>query len=385
MLKIVTVVGARPQFIKAAAVSRAIRNHYSDRITEVLVHTGQHYDPNMSDVFFTELGLEKEKYNLGIGSSSHAKQTASMMIGVEEVFEKEKPDMLLLYGDTNSTVAAALVAAKLDVPVVHVEGGVRSYNKRQPEEINRLITDHLSTLVFTPTQAGMEGLRKEGFDLERKSNADLNTPCVYLCGDIMYDNSLYFSRIANERSALPQQLGIANKPFALVTIHRPENTDRPEKLRAIFETILELSAEYQLKFVVPLHPRTRKMLPGNLGAELLTKIEANENVMLIDPLSFLDITCLESQAEIILTDSGGVQKEAYFFRKPCLIMLHETPWVELIETGSSELTAADPERMKKAFKRLYRNKELQFPSLFGDGRASEFICEMLLSYHSTKQ
>lgn len=382
MIKLITVIGARPQFIKAAAISRAIRTHFSSQIKEVIVHTGQHYDESMSQVFFQEMGLPKEDYNLSIGSGSHSYQTGMMMIGIEEILVKEKPDALLLYGDTNSTLAAAVAAAKLHIPIVHVEGGVRSFNKKFPEEINRLICDHLSTLVFVPTVMGVDNLYREGFDKENVPPFSMNNPGVFLCGDIMYDNSIFFSEASEKESAWLEKLGVTENNFVLLTMHRPSNVDDVFVLTEIVNALLRVSQKNDLPVVFPVHPRTRKIIEEKMDVSLKEAL-SKSNIHLIPPVSFIQMTLLEKKARIIFTDSGGVQKEAYFFEKPCVILLEETPWPELIESGTAELAGSDGEKMIAAFNSLMKRRdELKFPPVFGDGKASEFICEKIIASFS---
>jgi UDP-GlcNAc3NAcA epimerase len=384
MIKILTVVGARPQIIKAAAISRAIKEHYSHRIQEIIVHTGQHYDAGMSQVFFDELGVPSENYNLHVGSGSHGVQTAAMLTGIEEILIKEKPECLVVYGDTNSTLAGAVAASKLHIPIVHVEGGVRSYNKKFPEEVNRLVCDHLSTLIFVPTLSGMESLEKEGFPKGNIGPYHASNPKIYHCGDIMYDNSLFFSEKAGTTSAILNNLGLKDKRFALVTLHRPDNVDKPETLMNIVTAVHELSLETGITMVVPLHPRTSKVLDSIENHFFKNTIERNKLLQIIPAVSFLDMINLEKTAEIILTDSGGVQKEAYYFEKPCVIILEETPWVELVESQTAILTGSDPQKIKDAFRTLISGtRKLHFPKIFGDGRASYFICEMILESFGT--
>src|ERR1035438_5740296 len=250
MIKIVTIVGARPQFIKAAAISRAIRNEFNDSIKEIIVHTGQHYDENMSKVFFEELNIPHEDYNLHVGSESHANQTARIMEGIEKILMKENPDALLLYGDTNSTLAGGVVASKLHIPIIHVEAGVRAYNKHYPEEVNRIVCDHLSTLLFTPTISGVNNLAKEGFNIENKPPYNMNNPKVFFCGDIMYDNSLYFAEVAKEKSFILSKLGIEGKDYVLITVHRPHNTDDILALNSLFRTFNDLSLQDNIPFII---------------------------------------------------------------------------------------------------------------------------------------
>jgi UDP-GlcNAc3NAcA epimerase len=378
MIKLVTVIGARPQFIKAAAISRAVRNHFGRQIHEVIVHTGQHYDENMAKVFFEELEIPKEKYNLGIGSGSHAAQTANMMIALEEVVLKESPDALLLYGDTNSTLAACLVAIKLFIPIIHVEAGVRSYNKIYPEEINRLICDHFSSLLFVPSDAGMRSLQKEGFLIENHKNVRANPdhPRIFRCGDIMYDNTLFFLNKVKKEDVF-RKYGISDSPYILATMHRPSNVDSPETLESILKAFVAIGQKHNRNIILPLHPRTRQKYSGIPG---LQELISNSRVYITEPVSFLDMIVLEKDADLVITDSGGVQKEAYFVKKPCLIMLDETPWPELVESGNALLTGSDYARIcAGADHFLNGNNKLNFPLLYGDGKASEFICKEIIN------
>lgn len=376
-MKLVTIIGARPQIIKAAALSRAIRNHYADRIQEVIVHTGQHYDDNMSQVFFDELQIPRPDYNLHVGSASHGVQTARMTEGIEAILIKEQPDFIVLYGDTNSTLAGAVAAAKIHVPIVHIEAGLRSFNKAMPEEINRIVCDHCSTLLFTPTKAGLDNLKHEGFPMNNDGPYTIDNPKVYHCGDIMYDNSLHFANIAKEKTDIIQRLELAGKPFILATIHRDSNTDQPERLSAIFSALIRLSKECQV--VLPLHPRTSKLLNTNLREELREQIFNNPNILLIPPVSFLEIIALERHAQLVMTDSGGVQKEAYFFKKPGIILRPETEWVEIVETGNAILADADENRIIQAWQHFKDNPPTAFPEIFGDGHAAEFMLDKIIS------
>ncbi len=386
MIKIVTVIGARPQIIKAAALSRAIRNRFADRIKEVIVHTGQHYDANMSQVFFDELGVPKEDYNLNAGSGSHATQTAKMLTGIEEIIMNEKPDALLVYGDTNSTLAGAIAASKIHVPVVHVEAGLRSFNKKMPEEINRITCDHCSTLLFSPTRAGYLNLVKEGFNENNKPPYHINNPKIFHCGDVMFDNSLHFEKVAQKESTIIDQLQLKNTRFILVTVHRAENTNEKENLNKLFNAFNSLSVRHQVKFIIPLHPRTAKMLGDTLDDSLLHVMKKNKMVNIIEPVSFLDMIQLETNAYMIATDSGGVQKEAFFFKKPCIILREQTEWIELVDCGAARLTGADTDKIIDAYNYFEQQMGvLKFPELFGDGKASEFICEQLLECFSKKQ
>lgn len=376
--KIITIVGARPQIIKSSAINRAINTKFSNELEEVIVHTGQHYDENMSQVFFEEMEIPRPNYNLSVGSGSHGAQTAKMLEGLEEIFVNEKPDAVLVYGDTNSTIAGALAAIKIHIPVVHVEAGLRSFNKAMPEEVNRIACDHMSTLLFTPTGTGLENLKKEGFHLDRSGKASANHPKVYLCGDVMYDNSLYFSTVSDEKSTLLQELGLKKNEYVLTTIHRDSNTDVAKNMEEIFGALLEIQKKHQLDVVLPIHPRTKSKLKDQLSAELYEEIEANKAFKIIPPAGFLDIIALEKNARLIVTDSGGLQKEAFFFQKPCVILRPQTEWVEIVENGNALLADASKERILDCFEQLFHKTAFTFPNFYGDGKAAEFICEKLV-------
>lgn len=379
MIRILTVIGARPQFIKAAAISRAIRTSFADKVTEIIVHTGQHYDRDMSEVFFEQLEIPREDYNLGIGSGSHGVQTAGIIVALEEVMMKEAPNAVILYGDTNSTLAGAVVASKLRIPIIHIEAGMRSFTKEVPEEINRIMCDHVSTLLFTPTLTGAENLYREGFLQNNTGPFHVDNPKVIPCGDIMYDNSLHFRDVALSKSDILSRLDVSTDEFVLVTVHRNNNTDDLTRLQSIFESLDRLSAVNQRVFVIPLHPRTRKMIAGLKGLE--DQVSKNPYMKIIPPASYLDMICLEANAEMVITDSGGVQKEAYYFEKPCLILQGETPWVELVNNGCAELVDADPARIEAAFYNFRKSKStMTYPPVFGDGRAAEFTVSKILEY-----
>jgi len=375
MIKFITIVGARPQIIKAAALSRAIKNKFSKEIAEVIVHTGQHYDQNMSEVFFKELDIPKPNYNLEVGSSGHGAQTADMIKGIENILEIEKPEYIILFGDTNSTLAGAIAASKINIPIVHIEAGLRSFNKNMPEEINRILCDQVSSLLFSPTKTGYINLLNEGFK-ENKMPFTFNNPGIFHCGDIMYDNSLYFADKADENSTILKKLNLKDKSFILATIHRNQNTDDENRLQAIFDSLLKVVKENNIDIVLPIHPRTRKMLM-NLSKNSFSEIENNQQIQIIEPVPFLDMISLEKNATLIITDSGGVQKEAYFFKKPCVILRPETEWIEVIESGVGILADASEERILKSVKN-FLNVELSYPPIFGDGKAAEFICSAVL-------
>tara|TARA_Y100000589_G_scaffold293182_2_gene297896 strand:+ start:56616 stop:57764 length:1149 start_codon:yes stop_codon:yes gene_type:complete len=378
--KILTVVGARPQIIKSSAISRAISKYYNKDIEELIIHTGQHYDENMSKVFFDEMMIPLPSFNLNVGSGSHAIQTASMLKGLEEIFIKEKPTAVLVYGDTNSTLAASLAAVKIHIPVIHVEAGLRSFNKYMPEEINRISCDHMSSMLFTPTQKGYDNLIAEGFKSRQKGLASIDKPHVYYCGDIMFDNSIYFSKISENSSSIVSDLNLEINNFILCTIHRDLNTDVKRKMESIFKALLEIVDNTGLKIVLPLHPRTRDRMEYQLSKNLYNKINQSKKIFLIEPVGFLDMIALEKNAKIIVTDSGGVQKESFFFKKPCVILRPETEWVEIVNNGNAVLTDSNYDTIIKSFNLLLSQSDYTYPNFYGDGKASEFICNKIVTY-----
>ena len=384
MIKIVTIIGARPQIIKAAALSRAIKNNFSSQITEIIVHTGQHYDDNMSQVFFDELEIPIPNYNLNVGSGNHGKQTATMISAIEDVLLIEKPNAIVLYGDTNSTLAGAMAASKIHIPVIHIEAGLRSFNKSMPEEINRIMCDHVSTLLFSPTKTGFNNLIQEGFLSQNNAPYSIDNPKIYHCGDVMYDNSLFFSKISDVKTSIINDLKLKNNGFILATIHRNNNTDEPIRLNALFKSLNDISINYQLQIVLPLHPRTSNLLDRNLSKDLAEAIRLNINFKIISPVSFLEMLALEKNCCLVMTDSGGVQKEAFYFEKPCVILRPETEWIELLENGAALIADADENKIKFSFEQLIAKKDLSFPKLYGDGNAAVFICSEIISQITTK-
>ena len=376
--RIITIIGARPQIIKSSALSRAIRNSFSDKIEEIIVHTGQHYDENMSNVFFEEMEIPKPNYNLNVGSGSHGTQTAKMIEGLEKIFLDEKPNAIVIYGDTNSTIAGAIAAAKIHIPIIHIEAGLRSFNKSMPEEINRISADHMSTLLFSPTKTGISNLEKEGFSLEIKQKATIDKPNVYLCGDIMYDNSLYFSSISNEKSTILNNLGLEGEDYILCTIHRDSNTDIPQNLNAVFKALVAIQEKSGLKIILPIHPRTKGKMNDLLELGLKEKLDSNSNFLIIPPAGFLDIIALEKNARIVITDSGGLQKEAFFFEKPCVILREQTEWVEIVENGNAILAGSNYDKIVSAFDELINRNDFTFPQFYGDGQAAHFICDKIV-------
>ena len=377
MKKIITVIGARPQIIKAAAISRAIKNNFSDKILEVIVHTGQHYDENMSQIFFEELEIPFPNFNLNVGSGSHGEQTAKMLEGLENIYMQEKPDAVIVYGDTNSTIAGALAASKIHIPVIHIEAGLRSFNKAMPEEINRIACDHMSTLLFTPSETGHRNLLNEGIKNDQKEAASIDNPKIYLCGDIMYDNSLYFSAVSEQKSEILKELEITTDEFILCTIHRDTNTDDTANLNAIFRALLRIQKTSNLKIVLPLHPRTKEKLNSHLDENLLTEINQNKNFKIIPPTGFLDIISLEKNARLIITDSGGLQKEAFFFQKPCVILREQTEWIEIVENGNALIAGANELKIISSVETLIKRTDFTYPNLYGDGNAANFICKKI--------
>lgn len=357
-IKILTIVGARPQFIKAAAVSRAIATNRG--LSEVLVHTGQHFDANMSEVFFAELGISTPAYNLAISGGGHGTMTGRMLEAIEAVLINEVPDWVLVYGDTNSTLAGALAAAKLHIPVAHVEAGLRSFNMRMPEEINRIVADRISTLLLCPTEAAVENLRREGI-----------TNGVTNVGDVMYDIALYYGEKASKTSQIMERLGLVPKGFALATCHRAENTDNQGRLAEILSGLRTVAKE--LPVVLPLHPRTRRAI-SEAG------MDGPETIILTEPLSYLDMVALERAARVIVTDSGGVQKEAFFYGVPCVTTRDETEWVETVALGRNTLVGASADRIAAATIRA-ASESVAGPvaSPYGAGRAAEAIISQILN------
>lgn len=351
MKKIVSVIGARPQFIKAGAISRKILEN--TEIKEVLIHTGQHYDSKMSEVFFKELEIPSPKYNLGIGGFSHGAMTGRMIEGIEKILLEEKPNFTLVYGDTDSTLAGALASVKLQIPVIHIEAGLRSFNMQMPEEINRILTDRISSLLFAPTKRAVENLQREGFE---------NFDCEIVCsGDVMYDVALYYK----DRAKKPNM--VFPKEFILCTLHRAENTENLQKMKNIFEALNKISS--QIPVIMPLHPRTQnKILVNNIQAE---------NIYFIEPLGYLEMVWALQNCVMVATDSGGLQKEAYYFKKPCITLREETEWVELLEVGCNCLVGADAEKIYQAFKKM-SDINLNFDALlYGNGNASQKILEVI--------
>lgn len=355
MKKIVTIIGARPQFIKTPLISRELKKFAK----EILVHTGQHYDLNMSDIFFKELKIKKPDYNLGVGSESQGMQTAKMLSGIEAVLLKEKPDMVIIYGDTNSTVAGALAAVKLHIPVAHVEAGMRSYNRLMPEEINRVVADHISEILFAPVSSAAKILKKEGI-----------TKGVYCVGDVMHDIQIELKSQKSNIKIL-EKLSIKPKQYLLATVHRQENTDEKENL----ENIIEAFDKIDETIIFPAHPRTVKYLKDY---KLDKIVSASRNIKLIEPVGFLDMIALENNAKMILTDSGGLQKEAYLAQVPCITLRKETEWKETVKSGWNQLAAADTVKIVRLVKNFPKPKS--HPNFLGDGKAYKKIAQIIKKY-----
>jgi len=357
-MRILTIVGARPQFVKAAALSRELKKHSS--IEEIIVHTGQHFDANMSDVFFEEMQIPKPKYNLNINSVGHGAMTGRMLEGIEKLIQEEKPHMVLVYGDTNSTIAGALAAKKLHVAVGHVEAGLRSFDMKMPEEVNRILTDRISDVLFCPTTTAIDNLKREGYD---------HIDCqIIRSGDVMQDAAMFYAETSATRSSVLEKL---NNPadFVLVTIHRAENTDNPDRLSSIIDALNEIHAGQRV--ICPIHPRTRKILDkGGF------KVEFD----LIDPVGYFDMIELLKAASLVMTDSGGLQKEAFFFENPCVTLRDQTEWVELVENGFNTIVGADKQSILNGYTKM-KNKSLDFSmDLYGGGKASQHIAKTLLTF-----
>lgn len=358
MINIITIIGARPQFIKAAAFSR-ITSVFD--LQEEIIHTGQHYDSNMSGVFFEELNIPKPSHNLEVGSLTHGAQTAKMLEGIEKILIKKKPELVLVYGDTNSTLAGALAAAKLNIPVAHVEAGLRSFNKRMPEEINRILTDHCSDILFCPTENAVKNLLGEGIPSER----------IKMVGDIMFDACLYYKGFLNNAENLSSPFNYSSEDYCLVTIHRAENTDDPQRIKNILYSLIEISKDIQIIF--PVHPRTMQYIQKNVGKDF-----SKERLKFITPVGYKEMLILLKDAKMVMTDSGGLQKEAYFFEKPCITLRDETEWVELVENGYNFLCSPEnPDKIFSTYSKV-RTMDIKFNKyLYGSGDTALKIGEVI--------
>lgn len=363
MIKIITIVGARPQFVKASAISRVILNNFKNKIEEIIVHTGQHYDENMSFSFFDELKIPKPKYNLEISGGKHGYMTGRMIEAIEKILIIEEPDWVLLYGDTNSTLAGAISASKLNIPIIHIEAGLRSFNIKMPEEINRILTDRVSSLLFCPTTSAVSNLRNEGI-----------LKGVYNVGDVMYDVALFYEKLSKNTSKVKRKINLKEQDkFVLATVHRAENTDNPDKLKEILIALAEISKNNPLVF--PIHPRTMKLINDYKFNRLL------ENIIVLPPLTFLEMIDLEKSSSLIITDSGGVQKEAFFYETRCLTIRDETEWIETIESGANKLVSANSNSIvKEARLILNSNNKVHFKDKpYGDGNAALSILNIIIN------
>lgn len=373
MLKIVSIIGARPQFIKAASVSRAIEEFNKkikrpkSKLKEILVHTGQHYDYSMNDIFFRQLDLRQPDYNLNVGSHSQGKQTALMLERLEGVLKKEAPDLVLVYGDTNSTLAGALAAKKLHILLAHIEAGMRSYNMDMPEEVNRVIVDRISDVLFCPSRTAVNNLCSEGIT----NSASRRFPKVFLVGDVMYDALLFYFDIAKKKSAILRKLSLFPKSYYLATIHRAENTDNRRRLKSLLESLNDI-AKNRAPVIFPVHPRTKKAI-SSLRIRALAK-----SLKMIEPVSYLDMLLLEKNAKTILTDSGGVQKESYFLKVPCVTLRDETEWQETVNGGFNILTGSDKEKIAETLNTIEK-LNIKSVRFYGDGKASRRIIRIIKS------
>lgn len=370
-LKLTTVVGARPQFVKAGTVSRAIRDHFSDQVEEDIIHTGQHYDYGMSDVFFEELDIPAPAAHLGIGSMGHGAQTGEMMRALEEDFLSRKPDAVMVYGDTNSTMAAALAAVKIHIPVIHVEAGLRSFNMRMPEEVNRICTDHVSSMYSCPTQQAIDNLKLEGI-VDTEGTCSPANRWVKHHGDVMFDNMLYLQQKFGGCEELMEKNGLESGKFIMMTCHRPSNSDNKESLTMILDSLRSIAQDNGLKVFFPMHPRTRKMAETNLDPAFWSSLQDDENFILHEPVGIVEVTGLLNECRMVATDSGGLQKEALFADKPVIILRNETEWVEIVKSGWGKLTGSDSTKIKTAFSDL-SGLTGKPPRLYGDGRAAELL------------
>ena len=376
MTNILTIIGARPQIIKAAALSRIIRTEFSGAIREEILHTGQHYDHNMSQIFFEEMNIPEPDYQLNISTELQGEQCAQMINGIEKILFDRKPDIVVVYGDTNSTLAASIAASKLQIPIAHIEAGLRSHNKAMPEELNRIYCDYASTLLFCPTQIAVDNLKKENITHADTDKFDINHKGVYLSGDVMYDNVLYYSAIAESKSEIISKLGLTKGRYLLCTIHRNYNTDNSERLYNILNALNFIISLYNIEIILPIHPRTANIINNNNQLKEISK--KNKLLRITAAVSYFDMLMLQKYSQMILTDSGGLQKEAYFMDKPCIILRSETEWTELLNSGNAVIADANPDLILKAFKSFLHNEtNINYKALYGDGNAARFICNII--------
>jgi UDP-GlcNAc3NAcA epimerase len=373
MTTILTIVGTRPQIIKAAALSRAFTACASGRVEEILVHTGQHYDDNMSQVFFDELEMPAPRYHLTAGSAGQLSQLAAMLEGLERIIDEVRPNAILVYGDTNSTLAGALAASKLRIPLIHVEAGLRSFNKAMPEENNRIVTDHASSLLFVPTEAALNNLANEGLDITYRGAPSADYPLIVASGDVMYDNALHFGLLPVSAAALPEE--VKESGFILATVHRDNNTDDEQRLKAILKGLNDLAVQTAKSVVLPAHPRLKRQLQTfHIG------MKEYPSIHLIEPVSYRSMLALLKACSLVCTDSGGLQKEAYFMERPCVIMRPETEWVELLIGGHARISDADSVKIVAAGLEFIQQSPAVWPALYGDGQAAKHMCDVILTH-----
>lgn len=377
MYKIISVIGARPQFIKVAALCRVINNYFSTTLEHKILHTGQHYDNNMSNVFFDELGIDIPAYQLGIHTNHSGFPLNEAVSVIESILYKEHPDMVLVYGDTYSTLAGAMAAENSKLPLAHIEAGMRSYDLTMPEEVNRVETDKRASFLFCPTQTAVMNLLEEGCNLQSRKPYHPNNKKIMFSGDIMYDNALFFADKNINLSSQLQQLLLSIPSFVLTTVHRQHNTDNKERLQEFIQGLL-LIADLKQPILFPVHPRTKKMLPLSLDPETYHHFITHDFIHCVEPLSFLEMMYVEKRASMIITDSGGVQKEAYFYKKPCIILRSDTEWKELLTHKCCKLTDTQPERILQAYLYFTKHHPINFPEVFGNGQAARFICEKII-------
>lgn len=379
MIKLSIIVGARPQFIKASALLKTIRKHFKNCLKFDLIHSGQHYDKNMSEVFFKTMQIDKPNYQITSKQSTQGAQTARMLEALEQILNKVKPHWCVVFGDTNTTLAAALAASKLHIPVAHIEAGMRSYNKTMPEEINRIFTDHCSTALFVSTKSALNNLQKEGFNLNSYPPYSINNPAIVFTGDIMYEVYLSFVEELNKSmSNYHSQEKMKNKFDIVCTIHRQENTDNEQHLYQILKAILSLAQSYRIIF--PIHPRTQKIIShSDKLKKFFLSFKQNKNIHVCEPLSYEKMIQILQNVKIVLTDSGGLQKEAFFAQKPCVILRNETEWTELIHCGAATLAGANYDNIVNQTTKMIKNLPTFFPEIFGNGKTSHIICEWFIS------
>ncbi len=383
MIKILTVVGARPQFIKAATISRCIANYFADEIEEIIVHSGQHYDANMSANFFQELGIPKPKYQFDSEKNPLADHLSQMKNNIELAIQNENPDLVLLYGDTNTTLSGTYAATNAQIPIAHIEAGLRSYDNSMPEEFNRYTCDHASTLLFTPSEKAFQNLLKEGFDVQNKHPFCSSKAGIFNSGDVMYDSLLHASKRLGKHTDILKKFDLNKNNYLLATIHRNFNTDNPKRLNEIFEGFDQLSKLHSIKIIIPLHPRTKKQLKLHLDPNL--KINNNPLIKLLDPLSYLETINLLRRSKMVITDSGGLQKESFFLKKPCLIARSSTEWTEITDNRNAILYDANPAKLLKAYEYYLAKKDLNYPSFYGNGKAAKFICKKIIQSLKNKK